>query len=269
MDRPIGQTPKAITIILTRRALATALRVCGGDLIDSSGGCTIVERRLPGPHLYLPAYFQESRTDVLHALMRARPLATLVTLAESGLVANHIPVETLPDPLPHGVVRGHIARANPLWREYRADSEVLAIFQGPQAYISPSFYPTKLETGEVVPTWDYAVVHARGTLRFVQDSVWLRALVSRLTDAHETSRRVAWKIDDAPSRYIEQMLALIVGFELSIASLTGKWKLSQNHSAANRLGVATGLRATAGAEAGEVADMLSSLEDERQAEPHD
>jgi transcriptional regulator len=227
--------------------------------------------------VYLPAYFQESRTDVLHALMRARPLATLVTLAESGIVANHVPVETLPDPLPHGMLRGHIARANPLWREYRAGSEALAIFQGPQAYISPSFYPSKLETGEVVPTWDYAVVHARGTLRFVQDSVWLRALVSRLTDAHESSltdahessRRVAWKIDDAPSRYIERMLALIVGFELSIASLTGKWKLSQNHSAANRLGVATGLRATAGAEAGEVADMLSSLEDERQAGPHD
>ena len=227
--------------------------------------------------MYLPAYFQESRTDVLHALMRARPLATLVTLSESGIVANHVPVETLPDPLPHGVLRGHVARANPLWREYRADSEALAIFQGPQAYISPSFYPSKLETGEVVPTWDYAVVHARGTLRFVQDSVWLRALVSRLTDAHESSltdahessRRVAWKIDDAPSRYIERMLALIVGFELSIASLTGKWKLSQNHSAANRLGVATGLRATAGAEAGEVADMLSSLEDERQTGPHD
>jgi transcriptional regulator len=270
MFRPIGQTPKGVATILTRRAPATVLRrLSCGDLIDSSGGCTIVERRLRGPHLYLPAHFEESRTDVLHALMRARPLATLVTLAESGIVANHIPIETLPDPLPHGMLRGHIARANPLWREYRADSEAVAIFQGPQAYISPSFYPSKLETGEVVPTWDYAVVHARGTLRFVQDSAWLRALVSRLTDAHEASRRVPWKVDDAPSRYIEQMLALIVGFELSIASLTGKWKLSQNHSAVNRLGVATGLRAAAGAEALEVADMLSSLEDERQAEPND
>jgi transcriptional regulator len=219
--------------------------------------------------LYLPAYFQESRTDVLHALMRARPLATLVTLSESGIVANHVPVETLPDPLPHGVLRGHVARANPLWREYRADSEALAIFQGPQAYISPSFYPSKQQTGEVVPTWDYAVVHARGTLRFTEDSVWLRALVSRLTDAHEAPRRAAWKIDDAPSRYIEQMLSLIVGFELSITGLTGKWKLSQNHSTANRLGVATGLRAAGGAEARDVADMLSSLEGERLAEPHD
>jgi len=219
--------------------------------------------------LYLPAYFEESRTDVLHALMRARPLATLVTLSDAGLIANHVPVETLPEPLPHGVLRGHVARANPVWRKYRADSEALAIFQGPQAYVSPSFYPSKQETGEVVPTWDYAVVHARGTLRFVQDSHWLRALVSRLTDAHEAPRRMPWKIDDAPSPYIERMLGLIVGFEFSIAGLTGKWKFSQNHPTANRLGVLQGLRDAPGAESREVADMLSSLEDARRDEPHD
>jgi transcriptional regulator len=219
--------------------------------------------------MYLPAYFQESRTDVLHALMRARPLATLVTLSESGLAANHLPLETLAEPLPHGVLRGHIARANPLWREYRADSDALAIFHGPQAYISPSFYPAKQETGEVVPTWDYAVVHARGTLRFVQDSAWLRGLVSRLTGAHEASRQIPWKIDDAPEPYIERMLSLIVGFEFSIASLTGKWKLSQNHPIANRRGVMQGLRDAADAESRQVADMLSSLEDERHDEPHD
>ena len=219
--------------------------------------------------MYLPAYFEESRTDVLHALMRARPLATLVTLSDAGLIANHVPVETLPEPLPHGVLRGHVARANPVWRKYRADSEALAIFQGPQAYVSPSFYPSKQETGEVVPTWDYAVVHARGTLRFVQDTAWLRALVSRLTDAHEASRHMPWKIDDAPPPYIERMLSLIVGFELSIASLTGKWKLSQNHPTANRRGVVKGLRAATGAESRQVADMLSSLEDERQDGPHD
>jgi transcriptional regulator len=219
--------------------------------------------------LYLPAYFEESRTDVMHALMRARPLAALVTLSDSGFNANHVPIETLPEPLPHGMLRGHIARANPLWRTYRADSEALAIFQGPQAYISPSFYPSKQETGEVVPTWDYAVVHARGTLQFVHDSVWLRALVSRLTDAHEAPRHMPWKIDDAPPPYIEKMLSLIVGFEFSIASLRGKWKLNQNHPTANRLGVEKGLRDGADAASREVADMLSSLEDERQNEPHD
>src|ERR1700719_143865 len=222
-----------------------------------------------GQNLYLPAYFEESRTDVLHGLMRARPLATLVTLSDSGLLANHVPVETVSEPLPHGMLRGHIARANPLWREYRAGAEALAIFHGPQVYISPSFYPSKQETGEVVPTWDYAVVHARGTLSFVQDAAWLRTFVARLTESHEASRQVPWKIGDAPAPYIEKMLSQIVGFEFSIASLTGKWKLSQNHPAANRLGVVKGLRDAAGAEALEVADMLSSLEDERQDEPHD
>jgi transcriptional regulator len=222
-----------------------------------------------GQIVYLPAYFKESRTDVLHALMRARPLATLVTLCDSGLVANHIPVETLPEPPPHGLIRGHIARANPLWREYRADSEALAIFQGPQVYISPSFYPSMQETGEVVPTWDYAVVHARGTLRFVQDTHWLRAFVARLTDAHEASRQVPWKIDDAPLPYIEKMLTMIVGFEFSIVSLTGKWKLNQNHPAPNRRGVVKGLRDAADANSREIADMLSPLGDERHDEPHD
>jgi transcriptional regulator len=217
--------------------------------------------------LYLPAHFEENRTNVLHALMRARPLATLVTQCDSGLEANHIPVETLSEPAPHGSIRGHIAHANPLWRTYRAESEALAIFQGPQVYISPSFYPSKQATGEVVPTWDYAVVHARGVLRFIQDAAWLRALVSRLTDAHEAARTPPWKIDDAPPPYIEKMLSLIVGFELSIVSLTGKWKLSQNHPAANRRGVVEGLRAATDEDSRGVADMLASLEEERRDDP--
>ncbi len=195
---------------------------------------------------------------MLHALMRARPLATLVTLCDSALVANHVPVETAAEPQPHGTLRGHIARANPLWREYRAGTEALAIFQGPQAYVSPSFYPSKQENGEVVPTWDYAVVHARGTLRFEQEAPWLRELVTRLTDSHEASRREPWKVTDAPPPYIEQMLGLIVGFELSIAGLTGKWKISQNHPSANRQGVVRGLRETAEADSLQIADMLSS-----------
>ena len=212
--------------------------------------------------MYLPAYFKESRTEVLHALMRARPLAALVALGESGLVANHIPVETLSEPAPHGMLRGHIARANPLWREYRPGSEALAIFQGPQVYISPSFYPSKKETGEVVPTWDYAVVHAHGTLRFIEDSDWLRAFVARLTDSHEQSRADPWKVTDAPPPYLEKMLSMIVGFEFSIAGLTGKWKISQNHPTANREGVVKGLSA-AGADSREIASLLAAFNDER------
>jgi len=217
--------------------------------------------------VYLPPFFKETRTEVLHAMMRARPLATLVTIGDAGLAANHIPVETLSEPAPLGLLRGHIARANPLWREYRVDSEALAIFHGPQAYISPSFYPSKQKTGEVVPTWDYAVVHVRGSLRFMQDAVWLRNLVVRLTDAHEGPRQGPWKVTDAPPPYIEKMLSQIVGFELSVVSMTGKWKLNQNHPEANRQGVVKGL-SDGSADSREVAEMVSKANDERRNEPH-
>jgi transcriptional regulator len=208
--------------------------------------------------MYLPAHFDESRTDVLHALMRAAPLTALVAQCDSGLVANHLPVETLNEPKPLGSIRGHVARANPLWRDYRAGSEAIAIFQGPQAYISPSLYPSKQQSGEVVPTWDYAVVHARGSLRFIDDAAWLKGFVARLTDTHEASRRQPWKTDDAPAEYIEKMLGLIVGFEFTISSLTGKWKISQNRPAADRQGVVKGLQDASDVDSHEIAAMLAS-----------
>jgi transcriptional regulator len=210
--------------------------------------------------LYLPAHFNETRTDVLHALMRANPLTTLVTLSDSGLLANHIPVQTLDEPAPLGTIRGHIARANPLWHEYRSGSQALAIFQGPQVYISPSFYPSKAKSGEVVPTWDYAVVHASGTLRFIEDVEWLRSFVSGLTQTHESPRPLPCKIDDAPPAYIDKMLKLIVGFEFSIASLAGKWKVSQNRPEADRQGVIDKLQAADDADSHEIAAMLAALE---------
>jgi transcriptional regulator len=207
--------------------------------------------------VYLPQPFDETRVDVLHALMRAHPLATLVTWNESALVADHVPVQTSSSPAPHGMLRGHIARANPLWRQPGLEREALAIFQGPQVYISPSLYPTKQATGEVVPTWDYAVVHAYGVLRFVHDADWLLALVESLTDAHESSRRLPWKVTDAPADYVRTMLGAIVGFEFSITRLTGKWKVSQNRNAADRQGVIEGLRAAGDAPSAQIADMLS------------
>jgi transcriptional regulator len=210
--------------------------------------------------LYLPAHFNETRTEVLHALMRAHPLATLVTSSDSGLGANHVPVQTLGEPKALGSIRGHIARANPLWREYRPGSQALAIFQGPQAYISPSFYPSKGQTGEVVPTWDYAVVHAGGTLRFIEDVDWLRSFVAGLTDTHETPRPQPWKIGDAPAAYIDKMLKLIVGFEFSIVTLTGKWKVSQNRPQADKQGVIHNLQTAGDADSREIAAMLASLE---------
>jgi transcriptional regulator len=210
--------------------------------------------------LYLPTHFNETRTGVLHALMRARPLCTLVTVTESGLVANHVPVQTLDEPAPLGCIRGHIARANPLWREYRSESPALAIFQGPQVYISPSFYPSKAKSGEVVPTWDYAVVHAGGTLRFIDDPQWLRGFVAGLTDTHEAPRAQRWKIDDAPAVYIDKMLKLIVGFEFSILSLAGKWKVSQNRTQQDRQGVIQNLQNAGDADSREIAALLASLD---------
>jgi transcriptional regulator len=208
--------------------------------------------------LYLPAHFNETRSEVMHELMRAHPLCTLVTQCESGLVANHVPVQSLSEPAPLGCIRGHIARANPLWRDYRAESQALAIFQGPQAYISPSFYPSKGKTGEVVPTWNYAVVHAGGTLRFIQDAGWLRDFVAGLTATYEAPRAAPWKIDDAPAPYVDKMLSLIVGFEFSIAKLTGKWKVSQNRSQADQEGVIRHLENAHDADSHDLAAMLAA-----------
>ena len=208
--------------------------------------------------MYLPAHFNETRTEVMQALMRAHPLCALVTQCESGLVANHLPVQTLDEPAPLGCIRGHVARANPLWRDYRAGTQALAIFQGPQIYISPSFYPSKAKTGQVVPTWNYAVVHASGTLRFIQDAGWLREFVSGLTTTHEAPRTLPWKIDDAPTAYIDKMLSLIVGFEFSITTLCGKWKVSQNRPQADREGVIRNLQNAHDAGSSEMAAMVAA-----------
>jgi transcriptional regulator len=195
----------------------------------------------------------------MHALMRTHPLSTLVTQCDSVLVANHVPVQTLDEPKPLGCIRGHVARANPLWRQYRAGTQALAIFQGAQAYISPSFYPSKVKTGEVVPTWNYAVVHASGTLRFIEDTGWLRDFVAGLTAKHEAPRSMPWGIDDAPAPYIDKMLSLIIGFEFSIATLAGKWKVSQNRSQADQQGVIRGLQESENADSHDIAAMLAAL----------
>ncbi len=206
--------------------------------------------------VYDPASFHESQTLLMHELMRAYPLATLVTLDAGALVADHIPMQVLAAPEPHGLLRGHVARANPLWRRHPQDLEALAVFQGPQVYVSPSFYPTKRLTGEVVPTWNYAVVHAYGRLTFIHDRQWLLELVESLTDAHEAVRPDPWKVADAPSAYIDKMLAAIVGFEFVISRMTGKWKVSQNRNAADRQGVVDGLRSTHDENARAIADLV-------------
>ena len=200
--------------------------------------------------MYLPKHFEESRAEVLHELIRTHPLGLLVTLADAGLQANPVPFMLDADPAGGpGVLRAHVARANPLWRETRSDVEVLVVFQGPQAYVSPSWYPSKAEHGKVVPTWNYVMVQARGTLRAIDDPAWVRAFVTRLTTRHEAVQAKPWAVADAPPDYIEATARAIVGLEITLSALVGKWKVSQNRSAADRAGVASGLRATGREEA--------------------
>lgn len=208
--------------------------------------------------MYIPEKFKEERVDVLHQVMRSHPFASLIVTTEDGtILANHIPLETVDSPAPWGGLRGHIARANPLWRKYRQGSEAVAIFQGPQSYISPNYYATKKESGEVVPTWNYAVVHARGTLQFTHDADWLLGMVSRLTEAHEKPQPQPWAVTDAPDEYVRTQLKLIVGVEFTITSLIGKWKLSQNRVLADRQGVKDALSAAGDDNSTEMAGMLS------------
>jgi transcriptional regulator len=209
--------------------------------------------------MYLPKHFEESRVEVMHGLIRQCPLAALVTLGSAGLSANHIPMEVDPVPAPFGTLRGHVARANPLWRDFTADVEALVIFQGPSGYVTPAWYATKRENGKVVPTYNYAVVHASGPLRIIEDAEWLRGLVVRLTGRFEAGRAEPWQVTDAPAGYIEAQLRAIVGIEIPVRRLLGKWKMSQNRPAADRAGVVQGLRATEGSDPAELARLVEQL----------
>ena len=202
--------------------------------------------------MYQPAHFAETRLPVLHALMTAHPLGLLMTQDTGGaLQADPIPMALRPAPEGEagpGTLVAHVARANPLWRDTRTDVDVLVVFQGAQAYVSPAWYPGKAEHHKVVPTWNYIVVQARGKLRIHDDPVWVHALVSGLTDHHEARREDAaprWKVDDAPESFVQAQLRAIVGIEIEIVDLVGKWKMSQNRPAADRAGVAQGWRETA------------------------
>lgn len=192
--------------------------------------------------MYMPSHFEESRTDVVHQLIRQHGFGTLVTLGADGLDANHIPFEIDPQPGPFGTLRAHVARSNPVWREFSKETDALVIFQGAQSYITPSWYDTKQENGKVVPTYNYMVVHAYGEMKIIEDGAWLRALVERLTNRYEASRSAPWKVDDAPADYIEKMLSAIVGIEIPVNKLIGKWKVSQNRPTADRAGVVAGLQ---------------------------
>ena len=201
--------------------------------------------------MYVPEHFAERRAQVLQDLMQSQPFATLVVLTAQGIVANHLPMLfTPPEPAARresaGTLRGHVARANPVWRDADVQVEALAVFQGPHGYVSPTWYPSKQSnSGKVVPTWNYAIVQARGTLRFVDEPGWLLRHVTAQTDAREGRREERWRVSDAPAEFIDSLVRGIVGLELSIRTLTGKWKLSQNRNVADRAGVIDGLTADA------------------------
>ena len=203
--------------------------------------------------MYTPKAFAETRVDALHGLIRNCPFATVVASVADGVVANHFPLEWV-----DGVLHGHVARGNELARMDGAG--VLAIFQGPQGYVSPNWYPTKAETHREVPTWNYAVVHVRGRLKVVEDATWLRALLERLTDHHEATEPRPWRVGDAPDDHVEKMLRAIVGIEIAIEHVEGKFKLSQNHPERNRLGVIAGLRRRDGDGDAELADLMALQE---------
>lgn len=202
--------------------------------------------------MYVPPAYRETHAEVLHALVRAHPLGTLVTAGAAGLTANLIPFD-LVETAGGMVLRAHLARANPQCDDLRAGAETLVIFQGPEAYVTPSWYAAKAEHGRVVPTWNYAVVQVRGRPLVFDAPDWLAAQVGRLTEGHEAGRAHPWAVSDAPEAYITGQLRAIVGLEIPIERIEGKWKMSQNRSEADRSGVAEGLRAE-GAEA--AADLV-------------
>ena len=195
--------------------------------------------------MHIPPIYREDRIECLHSLLSNNPFGTLVTVSEAMPVADHIPFVLHASEVDGdlGTLRGHVAIANPVWKSVEAEQEVLVIFQGAGAYISPNWYASKQEHGKVVPTWNYMVVHARGKLTIKRDSTWLLAHLNSLTGQHEAGQKTPWKVSDAPSDFIDRQVRGIVGVEIVITDLVGQWKLSQNKDAADYAGVVEGLTA--------------------------
>ncbi len=207
--------------------------------------------------MYLPASYREDRREVQFELIRTHPLGLLISSGPDGLMANQVPFTAYPDEGASGVLRMHMARANPQWKEFAGLAECLVVFQGPHTYISPNWYPTKAETHKVVPTWNYATVHVWGRPRIHEDAGWLRRQIDDLTSAHEGKRPDPWKVSDAPADFVAAQLKAIGGIEIAITRIEGKWKMSQNRSEADRRGVVEGLRADGGADQADVAKLVA------------
>jgi transcriptional regulator len=220
--------------------------------------------------MYLPAAFREDRLETLHALIRTHPLGALITAGAGGLLANLVPFILVDgaenDGEEKGILRAHIARAHDQVEALRSGAETLVVFQGPEAYITPSWYAAKAEHARVVPTWNYVIVQARGTPRLIEDAAWIRAQIGELTASQENRRAEPWKVTDAPEPFIMGQIGAIVGVEIPIASIEGKWKVSQNRSAADRKGVIDGLKRE-GLKREGFGDEMASLVAERSPGP--
>jgi transcriptional regulator len=192
--------------------------------------------------MYSTPHFREARVGVLHALIRAHPLGILVTRTKDGLLANAIPFLIDAAASTNGTLKAHVARANSQWRDFDPDYDALVIFQGAQTYVTPSWYATKRQTGKVVPTWNYVIVQAQGRLIVRDDAHWVSSQIRQLTDSQERPRAKRWAVADAPQEFVDQQVKAIVGIEIPIARLAGKWKVSQNRPHADRAGVVEGLK---------------------------
>lgn len=206
--------------------------------------------------MYVNKHHRFDDAGAMQALIDAYALGAWVLAGRDGLIANHIPFLLDRERGPHGTLVGHVARANPVWRMLDAQVESMVIFQGPQAYITPNWYPGKAEHGKVVPTWDYAVVHAHGVARAIEDRDWLLAMLGRLTGTHEATLQRPWRIEDAPPAYIDKLLRAIVGIEIRIDRLEGKLKASQDEAQEDRIGTVAGLRGLSDPKAGAMADLV-------------
>ena len=209
--------------------------------------------------MYVPGHFEETRMEVLHNLIKSHPLGTLITLCEGEIVANHVPFILDQSGGDSGTLKCHVAKSNPVWKLMSEDLNSLVIFQGPDAYISPSWYPSKYPHGKAVPTWNYIVVHARGVPTITDDSDWLLNHVCELSEIHESSRAIPWTVSDAPIEYIEKMVGAIVGIEIPIMVLTGKWKLSQNRPQVDQVGVMAGLASEGGDWAAAMSQLMQQI----------
>ena len=191
--------------------------------------------------MYIPNFNEEKDISVLHSLIKAHPLGVWATMSRGEIVVNHIPFVLHDTRGEFGTLVGHVARANPIWQDCSADLDSVIVFQGDQAYITPSWYPSKHQHGKAVPTWNYAVVHAHGNPKVIEDSEWLLEHVNELTDIHESQQSLPWKVSDAPEEFIGRLIGAIVGIEIPVSKLSGKWKLGQNRPGPDKLGTVAGL----------------------------